>query len=186
MDAAPDALRIDPSRLDASRIAVESEPGRPPEWAVEADPSFPSAADSVPAAAFSNVREEKKAPAEKPEQAPANHPSHEVLSSWRWLSAAWYKAPRDLKILLVVLPVLVGLAVGPSVPKVKVSVSSATANNVQQVVVTQWKDLQQTISNRAAVAFADDFRSGLDAWQSRSNLTEAGLMTCPASFAPAR
>ncbi len=68
---------------------------------------------------------------------------------------------------------LVTLAVGPSVPKVKVKVSPVAANNVQQIVVTQWKDLQQTISNRAAVAFSDDFRSGLDAWQSRSNLTRS-------------
>ena len=108
----------------------------------------------------------------KPAGVPS-HPSHEVLSSWRWLSAAWYKAPRDLKILLVVLPVLVALAVGPSVPKVKVSVSSPAANQVQQIVVTQWKDLQQTISNRAAIAFSDDFRSGLDAWQSHANLTRS-------------
>ncbi len=102
-----------------------------------------------------------------------SHPSYEVLNSRRWLNVAWHKAPRDLKILLVALPVLVTLAVGPSVPKVKVKVSPVAANNVQQIVVTQWKDLQQTISNRAAVAFSDDFRSGLDAWQSRSNLTRS-------------
>jgi hypothetical protein len=35
------------------------------------------------------------------------------------------------------------------------------------------KNLHQTILNRAAVAFADDFRSGLDAWDSRSNLTRS-------------
>jgi hypothetical protein len=33
--------------------------------------------------------------------------------------------------------------------------------------------VNQTISERAAVAYADDFRSGLDAWQSRSNLTRS-------------
>ncbi len=100
------------------------------------------------------------------------HPSHEVLGSWQWLHAAWDKAPRDLKILMVLLPVLLALAVGP-VPKVKVQVSSTAANNVQHIVVSQLKDIQQTISNRAAVAFQDDFRSGLDNWQSRSNLTRS-------------
>lgn len=101
------------------------------------------------------------------------HPSQDVLGSWQWISAAWNKAPRDLKILLGVLPVLLGLAVGPSMPRVKVHVNSKAANDVQQIVVTQWRGLQQSISNRAAVAFEDDFRSGLDAWQSRSNLTRS-------------
>ncbi len=73
---------------------------------------------------------------------------------------------------MVLLPVLLALAVGP-VPKVKVQVSSTAANNVQHIVVSQLKDIQQTISNRAAVAFQDDFRSGLDNWQSRSNLTRS-------------
>lgn len=102
-----------------------------------------------------------------------SHPSQEVLGSWQWINAAWSKAPRDLKILLTLLPVLLGLAIGPSMPRVKVNVSSKTADNVQNIVVTQWRGLQQNISNRAAVAFEDDFRSGLDAWQSRSNLTRS-------------
>jgi len=159
---------------ESQRIAVEPEPGHIPAWSLEPENNFESEPNFSGAEAFTDEAgpEENEELSGKPDGIPS-HPSHEVLSSWRWLSAAWYKAPRDLKILLLVLPVLVALAVGPSVPKVKVTVSSPTANNVQQIVVTQWKDLQQTISNRAAIAFSDDFRSGLDAWQSHSNLTRS-------------
>jgi hypothetical protein len=95
------------------------------------------------------------------------------LSSLQWIALAWSKAPRDLRAVTVLVPILLALVIVPSIPKVKVKVSSATANNVQRIVAAQWKDLHQTISNRAAVAFADDFRSGLDAWTSRSNLTRS-------------
>lgn len=147
------------------------------------EPRFTAAPESLFNADASFSQELKAAApdaeANEPEtEASANagstgHPSQEVLGSWRWLGAAWSKAPRDLKILLVLLPVLLSLVVGPSMPRVKVQVNSKTADNVQQIVVTQWKGLQQTISNRAAVAFEDDFRSGLDEWQSRSNLTRS-------------
>jgi hypothetical protein len=160
--------------VESAQVAVEPEPaGYIPAWSMGPEANTEAEANFSGAQAFTDEMgpggDELSG---KPLGVPS-HPSHEVLSSWRWLSAAWYKAPRDLKILLVVLPVLVALAVGPSLPKVKVAVSSPTANNVQQIVVTQWKDLQQTISNRAAIAFSDDFRSGLDAWQSRSNLTRS-------------
>jgi hypothetical protein len=46
-------------------------------------------------------------------------------------------------------------------------------SQVRKVVGDQWKNVNQTISDRAAVEYADDFRSGLDAWQSRSNLTRS-------------
>jgi hypothetical protein len=45
------------------------------------------------------------------------------------------------------------------------------SGNVQQVVASRLTDLHQTILNRAAVDLTDDFRSGLDAWESHSNLT---------------
>jgi hypothetical protein len=162
--------------VEVSHAGFEPEPGHIPAWSLgpeannfESEVATSKAEVLTEETGHENENEELS---ERPEGAPS-HPSHEVLSSWRWLRAAWYKAPRDLKILLVVLPVLVTFAVGPSLPKVKVKVSSETANNVQQIVVTQWKDLQQTISNRAAIAFSDDFRSGLDAWESRSNLTRS-------------
>jgi hypothetical protein len=97
---------------------------------------------------------------------------HEASASWQWIRAAWSGAPRDLKLVTVVLPVLVALAVTGSFPKVPIkTVAPAQMAQVEKVVNEHWKNLNETISNRAAVSYADDFRSGLDGWESRSNLT---------------
>jgi hypothetical protein len=97
------------------------------------------------------------------------YPPDEVPKSWRWVGDVWKKAPSDLKFITVLLPVLLAIAIGPSIPKI--SIAQVNPGGVQQIVSGRWKDLHQTILNRAAVAYTDDFRSGLDAWESRSNLT---------------
>ena len=98
-----------------------------------------------------------------------DHPSGEIAASWRWITQAWKNAPRDLRVITLLLPVLLAVALGPSVPKIHVA--QVSSKEVQEAVSTHLKVLHQTILNRAAVAFADDFRPGLDAWDSRSNLT---------------
>ena len=70
--------------------------------------------------------------------------------------------------------VLLAVALSPTVPKVRVTIPNLPKGDVQQVqkaVTERWKSLNQTISNRAAIAYADDFRAGLDAWRNRSSLT---------------
>jgi hypothetical protein len=107
--------------------------------------------------------------AEPPENA---RPHGKIPASWYWIRAAWHGAPRDLKLVTVVVPILAALAVTGSFPKVPMNaVAPAQMAQVQKVVNQHWKNLNQTISNRAAISYADDFRSGLDAWDSRSNLT---------------
>lgn len=106
------------------------------------------------------------------------HPGRDSAASWRWLTTAWRSAPRDLKLVALLLPVLLVVAITGALPKVQVQQLAPTNINqmqgqVQKVVLAQWKNVNQTISDRAAVAFADDFRSGLDAWESRSNLTRS-------------
>jgi hypothetical protein len=93
--------------------------------------------------------------------------------SWKWIRTAWNSAPRDLKLVTVVLPLLVALAVTGSFPKVPPikTVAPVQVAQVEKLVNEHWKNLNETISNRAAISYADDFRSGLDAWESRSNLT---------------
>jgi hypothetical protein len=77
-----------------------------------------------------------------------------------------------LKLVTIVLPVLAALAVTGSFPKVPIkTIAPEQMAQVEKVVNEHWKNLNQTISNRAAISYADDFRSGLDAWESRSNLT---------------
>jgi hypothetical protein len=104
------------------------------------------------------------------------YPAREMAGSWRWMHAAWKRAPRDLKLVGLLLPVLLIVALTGSIPKAPIQHLAPQNLNqvqgqVQKVVEDHWKNLNQTISDRAAVAYADDFRSGLDAWESRSNLT---------------
>ncbi|MBZ5608028.1 MAG: hypothetical protein LAP38_07220 [Acidobacteriia bacterium] len=112
--------------------------------------------------------------AEEPVQAPTSSllkPVRGLAMFWHWPATAWRTAPLDLKAITVLLPVLLSVAFGPSVPKAHVA-GAATAN-AMQALDDRWKGVKQNISQRAAIAVTDDFRSGLDAWDSRSNLTSS-------------
>jgi hypothetical protein len=109
-------------------------------------------------------------------QAGGSQSGRETAASWRWLKAAWRGAPRDLKLVSVLLPVLLVVGITGTVPKVPIQQLAPqnldrVQSQLQKVVELQWKNVNRSISDRAAVAYADDFRSGLDAWVSRSNLT---------------
>src|SRR5882724_10511081 len=98
-----------------------------------------------------------------------NHMAHEAARSWRWMLDVWQKAPSELRIMTILLPNLLALAVSPSMPKVKIA--NTPGKNVQKMVAEQLNTLNKSIVDRAAIAYSDDFRSGLDGWESRSNLT---------------
>jgi hypothetical protein len=110
--------------------------------------------------------------------APARSKRSADTGSWRWLVTTWKTAPRDLKLVSMMLPLVIFIGITGRVPKVPVQqLTPGNLNQVQtqvqKVVELQWKNVNQSISDRAAVAYADDFRSGLDAWESRSNLTRS-------------
>jgi hypothetical protein len=94
-----------------------------------------------------------------------------LANFWRWPAAAWRSATLDLRAIAILLPVLVSVAIGPSMPKAHVA-RAATAG-AMQALDTRWQVVKQDISQRAAIAITDDFRSGLDAWDSRSQLTSS-------------
>ena len=88
-----------------------------------------------------------------------------------WIHAIdfWNRAPRDLKMLTIAIPVLLGLALHPSLPKVRVAAPATTSGiqkNFQRVLNEQFVNVRQTVLERAAVALDEDFRSGLDDWAS--------------------
>lgn len=100
------------------------------------------------------------------------HPPREAAGSWRWLCMAWRRAPRDLKAVGLLLPVLLVVAMSGSMPTGPIrQMTPKSLGEVQGDVKKVVATLNQNISRRAAVDFADDFRMGLDAWESRSNLT---------------
>jgi hypothetical protein len=145
-------------KLRAQAIRIEIRPEVP---VVEAEP------ERVPEVEAARPLESEEIPAE--ETTSPLHPYREVAHSWQWLRDAWRNAPSDLKTITLLLPVLLAVALAPSVPKVKIAPISSS--HVQQAVASRLNTLHQSILNRAAVDFTDDFRSGLDAWDSRSNLT---------------
>jgi len=102
-------------------------------------------------------------------QVAMDHLATDAARSWRWWVDAWQKAPSELRIMTVLLPVLLALAVSPSMPKVQIG--SGAGKGVQKMVAENLSTLNKSISDRAAIAYTDDFRSGLDGWESRSNLT---------------
>ena len=89
-----------------------------------------------------------------------------------WTHAAdfWNRAPRDLKLLAFAIPVLLGLALHPGLPKVRFSSPANTTgmqHSFEQAMNTQWSSVKQSLVDRAAVALDEDFRAGLDDWASR-------------------
>jgi hypothetical protein len=93
--------------------------------------------------------------------------------SWGRLREVWRNAPGDLKLLTTLLPVLLVLALIRTIPKVSAhtSPSANSTPGLVQMVNDKWKILRSNIMKRAGVEYVDDFRSGLDDWQGRTNLT---------------
>jgi hypothetical protein len=83
--------------------------------------------------------------------------------AWTSVAGFWKHAPRDLKILMIAIPLLMALAFQSPLPKVQMS-SSPAASGFRQV----FSNIRQSVVERAAVALDEDFRAGLDEWGSRS------------------
>ena len=98
---------------------------------------------------------------------------------WSHVADFWQHAPRDLKLLSIAIPILLGLALRPSLPKLKVT--APVASNVVHVQGSSFeRDLRerllvvrQTVAERAGVELNEDFRAGLDDWQTRGDLSTA-------------
>jgi hypothetical protein len=87
----------------------------------------------------------------------------------------WNNAPRDLRMLLFAVPLALGLAFHPSLPKVSWqapgSDGQAVTAQLKNVVDTQVASLRKSMSERAAVGLDENFRQGLDNWMSHSGST---------------
>jgi hypothetical protein len=86
----------------------------------------------------------------------------------------WQNAPRDLKLLAIAIPILLGLALRPSLPKVRVTApatSGSISKNLGDGFRAQFVNVRNSVAQRAAVALNEDFRAGLDDWQARGDLS---------------
>ena len=193
----PGIIALPQCILDPVSIPVERELERPEPVAA---PVFAPAVASEPEPVYEEARAELAEPyLDQPfrDQPYRDQAYRQIASSWHWLRDAWRNAPNDLKVVTILLPILLAVAVGPAMPKLKRHIGlpslpslhpvtairsvpavhalpalpALPAGNVQKVVADRWNNLHQTILNRAAVDLTDDFRTGLDAWDSHSNLT---------------
>lgn len=92
------------------------------------------------------------------------------INPLRGVTEFWGKAPRDLKMLVFAIPVLIGLAFAPSLPKVSIEAPETTGgftDGFKQAISAKVASAQQAIMSRAAIVLDEDFRSGLDDWVSR-------------------
>lgn len=107
-----------------------------------------------------------------PPQAPAVKVNPRVEHHHLWTHAIdfWKRAPRDMKILVFAIPLLLGLALNPSLPKVRVA-APAVQRGFKQVVNQQLGSFRHSMLERAAIALDEDFRTGLDDWVSRGDAT---------------
>jgi len=87
----------------------------------------------------------------------------------------WKQAPRDLKLLVFGIPILLGLALHPSLKKIPYA-ATPQQGSIQQTFQSKlnegWKNVRQSMVDRAAIALDEDFRTGLDDWTSRGGTTE--------------
>jgi hypothetical protein len=129
------------------------------------------------------------APREEPKKEPvipvvegAGAPSAETAipaTPWMHVTGFWKNAPRDLKLLVFGIPILLALALHPSLKKIPYTAPQQAGglqrnieHNFQSKLNSQWVTVKQTMVDRAAIALDEDFRAGLDDWTSRGGTTE--------------
>lgn len=93
------------------------------------------------------------------------------LSLWAPVAGFWRDAPRDLKMLALLVPLLIGLVIHPTLPAVRVA--AGRTPHLQNLISNPWQRVRQNVIQRAGLEFLEDFRTGLDDWESRSDLTAA-------------
>ncbi len=101
------------------------------------------------------------------------------VTPWTVAAGFWKNAPRDLKLLVFGIPILLALALHPSIKKVALTAPQQAngaqghvEKNFQSKLNDQWLTVKQTMVDRAAIALDEDFRAGLDDWTSRGGTTE--------------
>lgn len=96
---------------------------------------------------------------------------------WTHAVDFWRNAPRDLKLLVFAIPVLLALALHPSLPKFRVkptaNVATKAPSGINSAVREHLQVVRETVASRAGVELTEDFRTGLDSWQSRGDLSAA-------------
>ena len=122
-------------------------------------------------------REQPRMDAARPAVENPQAPPPEAANAWMQISGFWKHAPRDLKLLVFGIPILLALALHPSLKKIPFTAPQQAGgiqhieHNFQSKLNEQWVTVKQTMVDRAAIALDEDFRAGLDDWTSRGGTT---------------
>ncbi len=139
--------------------------------------------DAKPIADFINapvVEEKKDKPGSGLEHLiPPPGKGENAAAAWGHVAGFWKHAPRDLKLLVFGIPILLALALHPPLKKISFTAPAQAAglqrgieHNFQSQLKERWQNVRQTMVDRAAIALDEDFRAGLDDWTSRGGTTE--------------
>jgi hypothetical protein len=100
-------------------------------------------------------------------------------TAWMHVTGFWKHAPRDLKLLVFGIPILLGLALQPRLKKIPFTAPPQAAGikrgierNFKTKLNEEFKAVKQSMVDRAAIALDEDFRAGLDDWTSRGGTTD--------------
>jgi len=102
------------------------------------------------------------------------HGLEKLEPAWAHAAGFLQHAPRDLKLLLLVIPALLALVFHPGLPRVAFAAPQSAGgfpSQFKKVLGEQFVGVRQTLENRAAIALDEDFRSGLDNWASPGGST---------------
>lgn len=101
------------------------------------------------------------------------HGLEKLEPAWAHAAGFLQHAPRDLKILMFAIPVLLAL-VHTGLPRVAFAAPQSAGgfpSQFKKVLSEQLVGVRQSLEHRAAIALDEDFRSGLDNWASPGNST---------------
>lgn len=128
------------------------------------DPVRRSAGEGVPSS-------EPEAAAAKP-AAPPVRPAP-TRQQYGFNPIAWLRtAPASLRVVAMAIPLLLFFALRPSPNKAEAG-TRANRGNVKSFVNARLTAVRSAIQNRAGIELLDDFRTGLDNWESGGDLTQA-------------
>jgi hypothetical protein len=141
---------------------------------------FMAPTPQIPSQIIKMAADEPKKDSPAMENAAALPPSESGdVTPWTVVAGFWQHAPRDLKLLVFGIPILLALALHPSLKKIPYAaplkaggIERNLERNFQSKLKDQWVTVKQTMVDRAAIALDEDFRAGLDDWTSRGGTTE--------------
>ncbi len=96
-----------------------------------------------------------------------DHESNGIDLSTQKLREIWRRAPGDLKVITMVIPMILLLtlnAAGPRLYTKPVAIKLGSQPMFEGLLTRQWNSIRKRIAHRAGFDYSDDFKSGLDGW----------------------